>query len=38
MFKKIPGDVERDSRECSRRFQGMLKKIPGNAQEDSREC
>ena len=34
MFQKIPGNVRRDSGECSKRFGGMLKKIPGNAQED----
>ena len=38
MFLKIPGNVEEDSGECSRRFQGMLKKIPGNVQSDSGEC
>ena len=38
MFKKIPGNVRRDSGECSRRFWGMLQKNPGNAQEDSGEC
>ena len=42
MLKKIPGNVQEDSRECSKRFQGILKKIPtnlikkpGNAIKDS---
>ena len=35
MFKKIPGNVRKDSGECSRRFRGMFKKIPGNVPEDS---
>ena len=35
MFEKIPGNVQDDSGECSRRFQGMLEKILGNVQEDS---
>ena len=30
MFKKIPGNVQENFGECSRRFQGMFKKIPGN--------
>ena len=34
MFQKIPGNVQRDSGECSRRFRGMFKKIPGDTQED----
>ena len=29
MLKKIPGNVQKDPEECSRRFQGMLKKIQG---------
>ena len=29
-IKKIPGNVQEDSRECSKRFQGKLKKIPMN--------
>ena len=33
---KILGSVEEDSRECSRRFCGMLVNILGIAQEDSR--
>ena len=33
----IPGNVRRDSWECSKRFRGMLKKIPGNVREDPRE-
>ena len=35
MFEKIPGNVQDDSGECSRRFQGMFEKILGNVQEDS---
>ena len=38
MFKKILGNVQEDSGECSRRFWGMFKKIPENVQEDSGEC
>ena len=38
MLKKIPGNFEKDSVECSRRFRGMLKKIPWNVEEDSGEC
>ena len=38
IFEKIPGNVIKDSGECSRRFRGMLLKIPGNAREDSGEC
>ena len=34
MFKKIPGNVQEDYGECSRRFQGMLTKILENAQKD----
>ena len=41
MFKKIPGNVREDSRECpedsgesSRRFGGMPEKVLGNVQED----
>ena len=34
MFKKIPGNVRRDSGECSRRFRGMFEEIVGNVQED----
>ena len=34
IFQKIPGNVQEDSGECSRRFWGMFKEIPGNAQED----
>ena len=37
MFKKIPGNVEKDSGECSRRFPGMFKKILGNVIKDSGE-
>ena len=35
MFKRIPGNVEEDSRECSRVFREIFQKIPGNAEEDS---
>ena len=34
MFKRVPGNVQEDSGECSRRFQGMFERIPGNVQED----
>ena len=34
-FKKIPGNAQEDSGECSKRFRGMLKKIPGNVRKDS---
>ena len=34
----IPGNVEEDSGECSKRFRRMFKKIPGNVSEDSGEC
>ena len=44
MLKKIPGNVQQDSEECSRGFQecskrfgGMFEEIPGNAEEDSEE-
>ena len=38
MLKKILGNAQEDSGQCSRRFRGMLNKIPGNAQQDSGEC
>ena len=38
MFKKIPGNVQEDSPECSRGSRGMFKKIPGNVRKDSGEC
>ena len=38
MLEKIPGNVQKDSGECSRRFRGMFEKIPGNIQKDSGEC
>ena len=38
MLKKIPGNVQKDSGECSTGFRGMFNKTPGNAQEDSGEC
>ena len=45
MFPKIPGNVRRDSGECSkdsgecsRRFRGIFEEIPGNVPEDSGEC
>ena len=41
----IPGNVEEDSGECSKRFRGMfpkisgmIPKIPGNDRKDSGEC
>ena len=37
MLKKIRGNVQKDSRECSRRFRGMFENIPGNVKEDSGE-
>ena len=37
MLKNIPGNIWKDSGECSRRFPGMLVKVPGNAGKDSRE-
>ena len=37
-YFKIPENVEKDSGECSRGFQGMFKKIPGNVRKDSTEC
>ena len=33
----IPGNVQKDSGECSTRFRGMFEKIPGNARKDSGE-
>ena len=32
------GNVIKDSRKCSKRFQGMFEKIPGNVIKDSGEC
>ena len=37
MFQRIPGNVIKDSGECSGGSQGMFKQIPGNVQEDSGE-
>ena len=37
MLKKIPGNFQEVSGECSRRLRGMFKKFPGNDQEDSGE-
>ena len=34
MFEKIPGNVQKDSGECSKRFRVMFKKIPGNLNLD----
>ena len=34
MFEKIPGNVQEDSGECSRRLRGMIEKIPGNVRKD----
>ena len=38
MFKRVPGNVQEDSGECSNRFRGMFKKIPRNVRKDSGEC
>ena len=38
MLKKIPGNVQKDSGECSTRFRGMSEEIPGNVRRDSGEC
>ena len=38
MLKKIPGNVRRDSGECSKRFWGIFEKILGNVSKDSGEC
>ena len=38
MFQKIPGNVRRDSGECSRRFRGMFEEISENVEEDFGEC
>ena len=37
MLKNIPGNVQKDSGECSKRFRGVLEKIPGNVRKDSGE-
>ena len=37
MFEKLPGNVQRDSGECSRKFRGMLVKVPENVGKDSRK-
>ena len=37
ILKKTPGNVRKDSGECSRKFRGMLEKIPGNVREGSGE-
>ena len=37
MLKNIPGNVWKDSGECSKRFRGMLVKIPGNVGKGSRK-
>ena len=34
----IPGNVPKDSGECSNRFRGMFKKILGNVRRDFGEC
>ena len=34
----IPGNVQTDSNECSKRFRGMFEMIPGNATKDDEEC
>ena len=38
IFKEIPGNFIKDSRECSGRLRQMILKIPGNALGDSGEC
>ena len=38
MFQKIPGNIQEDSGEWSRRIQRIFEKIPGNVLEDSGEC
>ena len=38
MLKKILGNVEEDSGECSKRFRGIFQKILGNVSKDSGEC
>ena len=38
MFQKFPGNVQRDSGECSRKFRAMFEEIPGKVQGDSGEC
>ena len=38
MFRKIPGNVQEDSGECSIRFREMSLKIPGNVIKYSGEC
>ena len=37
-YFNIPGNVEEDSGECSKRFRGMLVKNPGNVSKVSVEC
>ena len=37
-YFNIPGNIEEDSGECSRRFRGMFQKIPGNVERYSGEC
>ena len=37
-YFSIPGDVREDSKEYSRKFQGMLPKIPQNFRKNSGEC
>ena len=38
MLKKILGNVEEDSGECSKRFRGIFEKMLGNVSKDSGEC
>ena len=38
MSLKIPGDVQEDSRECSKMFWAMFQNIPWKVPEDSQEC
>ena len=38
MFKKVPGNVVKDSGEYSKGFRGMFEQIPGDVPENSGEC
>ena len=38
MLKKILGNAQKNSGECTRRFRGMLVNIPGNVDQDFEEC
>ena len=37
MLKKILGNAQKNSGECTRRFRGMLVNIPGNVDQDFEE-